>query len=443
MVSCEKILETAKKERVDIIGLSGLITPSLEEMVHVSKEMQRLKYTCPLLIGGATTSRAHTALKIEPHYEGAVIHVVDASRAVGVASQLLGEASKVELVSKTREEYAALRTLHQQKKSENQFVSIKAARANKFKGDWDNYRPQIPRFTGTKSFKHYPLKKIMPYIDWTPFFATWELSGRYPQIFQDEVVGESAKSLFDDAQIMLQKIVSKSWLIANAMIGFFPANSVGDDIEIYENEDRDRVLMTFRMLRQQTLKSNAKPNFCLADFIAPKSSGIPDYLGGFAVTAGGNIDEQLKLFENEHDDYQAIMLKALADRLAEGFAEHMHERVRKEFWSYAQDETLSNDALIAEKYVGIRPAPGYPACPDHTEKPALFDLLKITETIGISLTENFAMLPASSVSGFYFSHPNSTYFGVGKINEDQVIDYAERKGMEIAIIKRWLSPHLV
>jgi len=443
MVSCEKILATAKEEQVDIVGLSGLITPSLEEMVHVAKEMQRLQFKIPLLIGGATTSRAHTALKIEPHYTGPVIHVVDASRAVGVASQLLGETSKELFVNKTRKEYADLRYLHQQKKSESQFISIAHARANKFAFDWKNYKPQKPTFLGIQAFTHYPLKNLTPYIDWTPFFSTWELSGRYPRIFQDEVVGASAKSLFDDANEMLRKIVLERWLIANAVIGFFPANSVGDDIEVYVDENRDQVLTTIHMLRQQTLKANGKPNLCLADFIAPKSSGILDYIGGFAVTAGMHIEEKLKLFEEEHDDYRAIMLKALADRLAEGFAEHMHERVRKEFWSYAKDERLSNDELIAEEYVGIRPAPGYPACPDHTEKPALFDLLHVTQSTQISLTENFAMLPASSVSGFYFSHPHSTYFGIGKINEDQVIDYAARKGVEVAVIKRALAQLLV
>lgn len=443
MVSCEKILETAKREKVDIIGLSGLITPSLEEMVHVAKEMQRLQFYQPLLIGGATTSRAHTALKIEENYTGPVVHVVDASRAVGVASQLLSDTSKAEFMSKTRSEYAALRELHRNKKSENKLINIAEARRNKFTIDWTTYKPYQPALLGINTFKDYPLDNIINYIDWTPFFSTWELAGRYPNIFEDKVVGESAKNLFKDAQQMLKAIISEKWLEASASIGFFPANSVGDDIEVYANEDRCDVLVTFRMLRQQTLKSNAKPNFCLADFVAPKSSGVADYIGGFAVTAGLKMETKLAAFEKEHDDYHAIMFKALADRLAEGFAEHMHERVRKEFWQYAQDEKLSNDELIAEEYLGIRPAPGYPACPDHTEKPALFELLNVTETTGISLTDNFAMLPASSVSGFYFSHPESQYFGIGKINEDQLIDYAERKGMDLSLMKRWLSTLLV
>lgn len=442
MVPCEKILETAIKENVNIIGLSGLITPSLEEMTYVAKEMQRLHFTLPLLIGGATTSRAHTALKIEPNYEGPTIHVVDASRAVGVASQLLSATQQKEFTSKVRDEYAALRDLHKNKKSETEIIQINEARANKFNIDWQQCTIHKPTFLGVKSFIDYPLANLIDYIDWTPFFSTWELAGRFPRILSDEIVGASAKSLFDDAQLMLKKILAEKCLQANAVIGFFPANSVGDDIEVYADENRDRVITTFRMLRQQTRKSKDKANMCLADFIAPKSTGVADYIGGFAVSAGINMEPQLQIFEQNHDDYNSIMLKALADRLAESFAEYMHARVRKEFWPYAAEEKLSNEEIIDEKYKGIRPAPGYPACPDHTEKPALFELLNATALTGISLTENFAMLPASSVSGFYFSHPDSHYFGVGKIGMDQVQDYAERKQIELGIIKRWLAPHI-
>lgn len=443
MTPCEKILETARKENVDIIGLSGLITPSLEEMTHVAQEMQREHFSIPLLIGGATTSRAHTALKIEPHYMGPTVHVVDASRAVGVASQLLCEVNKVEYTAKIRHEYGTLRELHKNKKSETTLVSLAEARKNKFQTDWTTYRPRQPTFLGTKIFKNYSIAKLAEYIDWTPFFRTWELAGRYPKIFEDELIGQSAKQLFQDANGMLQNIIAKKWLRANGVIGFFPANSVGDDIEIYTNDQRDNVLTTFRMLRQQTYKASNKHNLCLADFIAPKSSGVKDYIGGFAVTAGLDIETQLALFAKEHDDYSAIMLKALADRLAESFAEYIHLLVRKEFWRYASDENLNNEDLIAEKYVGIRPAPGYPACPDHTEKPMLFELLKATEQAEIILTENFAMYPASSVSGFYFSHPDSHYFGIGKIADDQVSDYALRKNMDVNMIKRWLAPHLM
>lgn len=442
MTPCEKIIEVAKAEKVDIIGLSGLITPSLEEMIHVAKELTRLNFSLPLLIGGATTSRAHTALKIEPNYTGPTIHVVDASRAVGVASTLLSEKNKSDYVEKTRKEYAALRELHKNKKSANVMISIEEARNNKFAPDWTSYEVDKPVFLGTKRFVDYPLQNIIPFIDWTPFFHTWELSASYPKIFTDEIIGESAKNLFNDAQNMLKKIVQEKWLQANAVIGFFPANSVGDDIEIYTDESRQQVLTTIHMLRQQTRKPAGKHNLCLADFVAPKTSGIADYLGGFAVTAGIGIEKQLTIFEKHHDDYNAIMLKALADRFAEGFAEYMHARVRKEFWPYAVNESLSNEELIAEKYRGIRPAPGYPACPDHTEKPTLFALLDAPQQ-GIYLTENYAMLPASSVSGFYFAHPASQYFGVGKIAEDQVLDYAKRKNMDIMILKRWLASQLV
>lgn len=442
MVPCEKILETAIQEKVDIIGLSGLITPSLEEMIHVAKEMQRMNFQVPLLIGGATTSRAHTALKIEPNYACPTVHVVDASRAVGVVGQLLGEASKEAFAATTREEYKKLRERHLNKKSENELASLDAARDNAFKTDWDGYTPLRPCFLGTKTFTDFSLQELVSYIDWTPFFQTWELAGKFPDILDDPIVGMSARNLYQDAQLMLEKMISEKWLQANGIIGFYPANSVGDDIEIYTDENRDRILTTFRMLRQQSSKANGKSNLCLADFIAPKSSGVPDYLGGFAVTSGIGMEAKLREFDQANDDYNSILFKALADRLAESFAECMHAHVRKEFWGYVQEERLTNDELIAEKYQGIRPAPGYPACPDHTEKPALFELMDVAEQTGITLTENYAMWPASSVSGFYFSHPKSHYFTIGKIGDDQVVNYAKRKGMDVELVKRWLATHL-
>jgi 5-methyltetrahydrofolate--homocysteine methyltransferase len=442
MVSCEKILETARKEKVDIIGLSGLITPSLEEMNYVASEMQRQQFNLPLLIGGATTSRAHTALKIEPYYTGPTVHVVDASRAVGVASQLLSDEHKDGYVVKIREEYETLRELHKGKKSETQLVSLDEARANKIRLDWESHTIIKPRSLGVQAFIDYPLQELIDYIDWTPFFSTWELAGRYPRILEDKIVGESARHLFDDAQSMLKYIVAEKWLKANAVIGFFPANSVGDDIEVYADENREVVIKRFHMLRQQTRKAKDKYNLSLADFVAPKATGVADYIGGFAVSAGLEMDKKVAEFEKSLDDYSAIMLKALGDRLAESFAEHMHYRVRREFWPYAAHEDFTNEELIAEKYQGIRPAPGYPACPDHTEKPALFELLDVTHHTGIRLTENHAMWPASSVSGFYFSHPDSTYFGVGKLGEDQIIDYAQRKQMPVMDVKRWLATHV-
>lgn len=444
MTPCEKILETARKEKADIIGLSGLITPSLEEMMHVAREMQRQGFTIPLLIGGATTSRAHTALRIEPGYQaGPTIHVVDASRAVGVASQLLSDTGKDDYVDKIRKEYVELRARHQNKKSEVEMISLVEARANKYPIEWADDTVTRPSFLGTRTFTDYPLQDLVDTIDWTPFFSTWELIGTYPDILEDEIVGESAKSLFTDAQYLLKTIIAEKWLRANAVIGFYPANSIGDDIEVYVDERRTRVLTTLHMLRQQTRKVKGKYNMCLADFIAPKATGIGDYIGLFAVTSGLDISEQLSVFEKNNDDYNAIMLKALADRLAESFAEHMHMRVRREFWPYAAHETLSNDELIGEKYRGIRPAPGYPACPDHTEKPAIFNLLKAEEEASIILTENYAMLPASSVSGYYFAHPQSQYFSVGKIAPDQVEDYAKRKRMELQATKRSLATHLL
>lgn len=443
MVSCEKILDTARQENVDVIGLSGLITPSLEEMVYVAKEMQRQEFALPLLIGGATTSRAHTAIKIEPSYQsGPIVHVVDASRAVGVVSHLLSATQKQQFVRETREEYQKLRVRHQNKRSENELIALSEARANRHPLDWNQYTPPVPTFCGVKVFQQYSLATLAGYIDWTPFFQAWELAGKYPDILQDETVGESARQLFADAQAMLQKIIAENWLGANAVIGFFPAGSREDDIELYAGDDRGDVLSVFRMLRQQTRKPEGKYNHCLADYIAPAASGKRDYLGCFAVTAGIGLDEKVREFEAAHDDYSSILLKALADRLAEAFAEHMHERVRREFWGYAADESLTNADLIAESYQGIRPAPGYPACPDHTEKPLLFDILGAGRHASITLTENFAMLPASSVSGFYFSHPESRYFGIGKIGMDQARDYAVRKGMDMEAVLRWLAPHL-
>lgn len=442
MTPCEKILETATAENVDIIGLSGLITPSLDEMVHVAQEMQRLGYKQPLLIGGATTSRAHTALKIEPQFTGATVHVVDASRAVTVVSALLSAEQRDEYKAKIRTEYHDLRELHRNKKSETTLVSIAEARANPFKIDWSAYDPVPPTFLGVKKFTDYSLETLKQYIDWTPFFSVWELAGRFPGILQDKVVGASARQLFDDADIMLQKLIADKWLQANAVIGFYPANSVGDDIEIYADDTRKKVIARFCMLRQQSKKQAGKANMCLADFIAPKASGIADYIGGFAVTAGINMDAKLQEFADQHDDYNIIMFKALADRFAEAFAEHMHERVRKEFWGYAKDESFSNDQLVAEEYLGIRPAPGYPACPDHTDKPVLFRLLQAEANTGITLTESYAMHPAAAVSGFYFSHPESRYFGIGKIAKDQVDDYAARKQMNVLTMERWLAQQL-
>lgn len=442
MVPCEKILEQAKQEKVDIIGLSGLITPSLEEMTHVAKEMQRQQFTIPLLIGGATTSRAHTAIKIEPHYPHATIHVVDASRAVNVASQLLNPTAKKSFIEKTQQDYDTLRVLHSKKKSANEMITLQAARENKYRVIFDEQIIRKPNFIGVQKLVNYDLENLVNYIDWTPFFHTWELSSSYPRIFEDEVIGESAKQLFADANKMLATILKEKWLKANAVFGFYPANSVEDDIEIYKDDTRTETLATFHMLRQQTRKPSNKYNLCLADFIAPKASQLNDYMGFFAVTTGLNLEGYLTHFEKNHDDYNAILLKALADRLAEAFAEHLHKRVRKEFWAYAACEHLSNEELIAEKYQGIRPAPGYPACPDHTEKPKLFKLLD-AGAVDIQLTENFAMLPAASVSGFYFSHPKACYFGIGKIAEDQVQDYARRKNLSVDIIKRWLSQHLI
>ncbi|HEX2830423.1 MAG TPA: methionine synthase [Burkholderiales bacterium] len=442
MVPWNKISDIAREHKADIIGLSGLITPSLEEMAHNAREMQREGYgAVPLLIGGATTSRTHTAVKIAPNYHGPVVWVPDASRAVSVCSSLLSEEQRDAYIAEVRADYERLRKAHEGKKGPS-LITIAKARDNAHKTDWKTYTPPKPEMLGVKVLKNYDLAEIARYIDWGPFFQTWELSGPYPAILKDEIVGEAARNVLAEGQAMLKKIIDGRWLTAGAAFGLFPAARVNsEDIEIYSDESRKRVLMTWHNLRQQNEKPTGNPNFSLADFIAPKESGVPDYIGAFAVTAGIGIEKHLEKFEKARDDYGAIMLKAIADRLAEAFTELLHARVRREFWGYARDETLDNDALIAEKYRGIRPAPGYPACPDHTEKGALFELLG-AQRAGIELTESFAMHPASSVSGFYLSHPESRYFAVGKIDRDQALDYSRRKGMPLPQIERWLSPNL-
>lgn len=443
MVPAARILEVAKAEQVDIIGLSGLITPSLEEMAHMAKEMQRLGFDIPLMIGGATTSLIHTAVKIDPNYNGPVIYVKDASRAVGVAQNLVSKITRDAFVGKIKADYQAKRDQHKGRQSTRRLLTLKQARANKTQIVWPNYVPKVPAQPGVQIFDDYPLQELVDRIDWTPFFQSWELAGKYPRILKDEIVGEHATHLFHDAQKMLKQIVDEKWLKARAVIGLFPANSVGDDdIEIYTDEARSNVLMTLHSLRQQAEKPPGRPNAALADFIAPKDSGVADYIGAFAVTAGIGIDEHVERFEEDHDDYHSIMIKALADRLAEALAERMHERVRKEFWGFNPDEQMENEELIDEKYQGIRPAPGYPACPDHTEKGLLWDLLEVEKRIGMTLTESFAMLPTAAVSGFYFAHPESRYFGLGKISEDQVNDYAQRKAWDLSTAERWLAPAL-
>ncbi|MDD3884221.1 MAG: methionine synthase [Gallionella sp.] len=444
MVPCQQILDTAREHNVDIIGLSGLITPSLEEMAHVAKEMERQGFKIPLLIGGATTSRVHTAVKIEPNYpSGTVVYVTDASRAVGVCSNLLSSTLRDDYVAAIKADYQTARDQHEGKKGKATYVPLQEARAHGLKTDWRKYSPPKPKQLGVQKLENYPLAALVEFIDWSPFFQAWELAGRYPKILDDAVVGVEARKVFADAQSMLKKIVEEKWLSANAVFGLFPANVVNnDDIEIYTNEDRHQVAMTWHNLRQQTKKPADIPNYCLADFVAPKDSRMQDYIGGFAVTAGIGIEKKMKEFEKANDDYSAIMLQALADRLAEAFAEHLHLRVRREFWGYAADEGLDNNALIAEKYRGIRPAPGYPACPEHSEKGPLFELLQAPKNAGITLTESFAMLPTAAVSGFYFSHPEAKYFATGKIDKDQVADYAQRKGWTVEEAERWLAPVL-
>ncbi|MDM8545860.1 methionine synthase [Candidatus Venteria ishoeyi] len=441
MVPAEQILQAAKEKNCDIIGLSGLITPSLDEMVFLAKEMQRQGFELPLLIGGATTSKVHTAVKIAPEYEHPAIYVADASRAVGVAQSLLSAELKAPYFANIQAEYEAIRIERAARQGKQKKATLDAARDNKQALDWDNYTAPKPQFLGKKVLDDYPLAELREFIDWTPFFQSWELAGRYPKILQDEVVGEQARSLFDDANKMLEQIIAENWLTARAVFGFFPANAVNDDdITLYSNEQRDDELMTLHHLRQQTLRPKKFYNHCLADYIAPKNT--PDYIGAFAVTAGIGIEQHIQRFEADHDDYHSIMLKAIADRLAEAFAERLHQRVRQEFWGYAPEEGMDNNALITEQYQGIRPAPGYPACPDHTEKALLWDLLQPDQHIGLTLTDSFAMLPTAAVSGWYFSHPDSKYFGIGKIDRDQLEDYAKRKGLSIAEAERWLAPVL-
>jgi 5-methyltetrahydrofolate--homocysteine methyltransferase len=444
MVPAEKILDKAIEERVDIIGLSGLITPSLEEMVSVAKEMERRDINLPLLIGGATTSRVHTAVKIEQHFtKNQTVHVQDASRSVTVVERLLGKESGA-FIGEIKKDYEKIRLHHSGKEKVKTYLGLSEARSARLKIDWENELEVFkPKFLGVKSFFNQSLREIKDYIDWTPFFQTWDLHGRFPQILNDEVVGGEASKLYEDATQMLQEIITNQWLEAKAVIGIWPANTVDHDtVEVYAPDGSGEVIHRFEMLRQQIKKAKGQPNLSLADFIAPKSSGRKDYIGGFAVTAGIGIEKHVKRFQENNDDYSIIMIKALADRLAEASAELMHAKVRKEFWGYAGREQLTNEELIKEKYRGIRPAAGYPACPDHTEKPGLFELLDATKHTGISLTENFAMYPAASVSGLYFASPHAKYFGVGRVAKDQVADLAARKGMEFEVMEKWLAANL-
>jgi 5-methyltetrahydrofolate--homocysteine methyltransferase len=439
MVPPEKIIQAAIEHNVDIIGLSGLITPSLDEMVYLAKEMDKLNIKIPIMIGGATTSRAHTAVKIAPEYKETVVHVNDASRAVTVASNLLQAETKVVYAKTVRDEYDKLREGYLNRSRDKNYLSIEDARKNKLKLDWDNFQPVKPNFIGTKTFA-VELSELVDFIDWTPFFSSWELYGKYPAILTDEVVGEQATSLFADTQKMLNQIVSEKWLTAKGILGIFPANTINDDdIELITD---NRQPTTFLTLRQQSQKTAGAPNIALADFIAPKDAGKQDYIGCFCVTTGFGVDEKAAEFEKQLDDYNSILVKALGDRLAEAFAEYLHLKVRKEIWGYASEESLSNQDLIEEEYKGIRPAPGYPACPDHLEKPTIWKLLNVEQEIGVRLTESMAMWPASSVSGYYFGNPESKYFGLGKIKEDQVIDYAKRRGISTEIATKWLAPNI-
>jgi 5-methyltetrahydrofolate--homocysteine methyltransferase len=443
MVPWQKISEVARAEKADAIGLSGLITPSLEEMAHNAREMEREGYAIPLLIGGATTSRTHTAVKIAPNYHGPVVWVPDASRSVSVCTKLLSDEHRDDFLAEVKAEYERIREQHAKKKGPGPLLKLDEARARGFKTDWKTYTPPKPSFLGVKVLKNYDLAEIAEYIDWAPFFQTWELSGPYPAILSDPVVGEAARNVLAEGKEMLKKIIDGRWLTANAVFGLFPANTVngGDDIAIYADESRDRTLMTWHNLRQQNVKPTGRPNLCLADFVAPRDSGVADYVGAFAATAGVGIEKRLEAFRKQHDDYNAIMLEAIADRMAEALTELLHQRVRKDFWGYAKDETLDRDELIAEKYAGIRPAPGYPACPDHTEKGPLFELIN-PPAAGIRLTESYAMFPGAAVSGFYLSHPQSTYFATGKVGRDQIDDYAKRKGIAVDEAERWLAPYL-
>jgi 5-methyltetrahydrofolate--homocysteine methyltransferase len=442
MVPVNKLLEEAASQKVDVIGLSGLITPSLEEMRYVAAEMEREGLDLPLLIGGATTSKVHTAVKIEPNYSGPVVYVTDASRAVGVVANLLREGSKETFASEVRTEYEKIREGHAGRRARKRLIPLAEAQQRSLKTDWDVYRPPVPTFTGTRIFEKYDLTEIYHTIDWSPFFKGWELSGRFPESLEDATVGEAATALYRDAQELLERLIGEELIEARGVLGIFEANSIGDDIALYTDGMMKEQLAVIHTIRQQMEKPPGRPNLALADFVSPKESGVPDFLGAFAVTTGIGLDKVVRRFEEEHDDYQAIMAKALADRLAEAFAEHLHARVRREFWGYSPNEELDNKALINEKYRGIRPAPGYPACPDHTEKGTLFELLDVQANTSITLTETYAMLPAASVSGFYFSHTGSRYFGVGRIGRDQVEDYAARKNMDLATAERWLAPVL-
>ncbi len=442
MVPAQTILDRARAENVDLIGLSGLITPSLEEMTHLAREMQRQGFTTPLLIGGATTSRAHTALKIAPHYRSPTVWVKDASRAVGVAQSLISADLRGNFVAANESDYAAIRERHKDRGSHKRLVSLDAARAQAFRGDWSAYTPSEPKQPGITVFDDYPLADLVEIIDWTPFFQTWELAGRYPAILTDEVVGAQASELYRDARAMLEQIVAEKWLQAKAVVGLWPANSDGDDVIVQLPDGTPEANTRLHFLRQQVDKPVERPDFCLADFIAPKAAGKPDWIGAFAVTAGIGIEPHLARFEAEFDDYRSILLKSLADRLAEALAERLHQRVRTEIWGYAAQETLDAEALIREQYRGIRPAPGYPACPDHTEKGTLFRLLDAEQNTSLSLTDSFAMYPTAAVSGYYFSHPDSQYFVLGKVSREQVEDYAVRKGWTMAQAERWLAPNL-
>ncbi len=444
MVPPEKIIEAAKKENVDVIGLSGLITPSLDEMVYLAKEMERQNFKVPLMIGGATTSKAHTAVKIDPEYKYGVVHVLDASKAVTVVGDLLREKNAEQYVSDIKKDYEQVREGFHNRAKAKELLTLEEARKNKFKIDWEKEKIPTPKFIGTKVFDNIHLKKLVNYIDWTPFFRTWELHGKYPKILTDPKVGKEASILFADAKKMLKLIIDKSLLEAKAVFGIYPANSVNDDdIEVYKDAFRESVKTKFITLRQQGKKREGIPNIALADFIAPKDSKKEDYIGSFCVTAGFGADELARSYEAEHEDYDAIMVKAIADRLAEALAEYLHQEVRRQFWGYASDERLDNSDLVKENYKGIRPAPGYPACPDHTEKRTIWELLKVEENIGVKLTEGLSMWPASSVSGFYFANEKSKYFGLGKINKEQVQDFAKRKNMDLEEATRWLQPNLI
>jgi 5-methyltetrahydrofolate--homocysteine methyltransferase len=440
MVPPEKIIEAAITHQVDIIGLSGLITPSLDEMVTLAKELDKRKVKIPIMIGGATTSRAHTAVKIAPQYSSTVVHVNDASRAVTVAGNLLNEDTNLKYTTEIRSEYDELREGYLNRSRDKNFLTIEQARANKLKIDWDTFTPVKPNFIGTKTIE-VAIATLVPYIDWTPFFRTWELFGKYPAILTDEVVGEQSQAVFNDAQAMLALILKEDKFSAKGIYGIFPANQVDeDDIEL--SDENGNALVKFLTLRQQSHKTKGAPNVALSDFIAPKDTGKTDYMGAFCVTTGFGVEEWAAEFEKNLDDYNAIMVKALADRLAEAFAEYLHEQIRKEIWGYAPDENLSTEAMIDEVYKGIRPAPGYPACPDHLEKPTIWKLLNVEQEIGVTLTESMAMWPASSVSGYYFGNPQSKYFGLGKIKEDQVVDYAKRRNVSTAVAEKWLSPNI-